>query len=135
MDEQIKQKLLEYASGLESAVNSATGLAEQEIPATIQQYLSFMFVEGLFWTTVFLIFIPVLWLVVFKLHKQSEKTIQKGKYWTEPEHDGLIFFSSGVGTLLSFILGIISLNWGIWTLKVLFAPKVVLLEKIVHLIN
>lgn len=135
MDEQLKQKLLEYASGLESAVNSSTGLAEQEIPATIQQYLAFMFVEGLFWTITFLVLIPIIWLIVFKLHKQSEKTIEKGRLWDEYDHNGLIFFSTGIGIILSFIMGTIGLNWGIWTLKVMFAPKVVLLEKIVQLIN
>ena len=135
----IKQKMLEYAEGLESFAQDAGNFAQEEIPLVIQEYLTWMFAESIFWILVCGFFVAIIWIIRSQLEKTSKVQIVEGSTnrgdWKIEDHTLVSFFSNIVSWVITAGIAAISFQWMVWAVKIWVAPRVVILEKVMDLIQ
>ena len=135
----IKQKMLEYAEGLESFAQDAGNFAQEEIPLVIQEYLTWMFAESIFWILVCGFFVAIIWIIRSQIEKGSKALILEGSTnrgdWKPESHAQFSFASNIVTWVITAGIAAISFQWMVWAVKIWVAPRVVILEKVMDLIQ
>lgn len=122
MNDQLRDKLIRYLDALEAATQKAGDFASAEIPEAIREYLMWLTIERFAFAIAFTI--PVIvWLIV---HGRIKAAMAKlDKYDLAPV--GLFYWMARVG-IYAFLIG--TLHWGLAGVKVVIAPRVVIVEEI-----
>jgi hypothetical protein len=133
MDEQLKSKLLGYLDGLEKSASKLSDSAVTEIPLTVQEWLQ--------WQAIYCFGGGVLWLGMMMAGLAIWYTAYRFIRWLldqkEREDDALVVVAGIVAGLIGTPLLCVGLVHAIWSfsdgVKVVVAPRVVILEKVAEL--
>lgn len=126
MSEELKSQLEAFISGMLTKAENATVWAEGEIPLLIQEWLSWLFVESAIHTVIF--FIPFVIITFFYVRTMR-------LLWNDSRDEALMIPASflyvilGGGTLVPTLINFLQ------AVKVIVAPRVVILEKGLSLIG
>lgn len=140
MNPDLQAKLVTYLDGLEKGAAKVGEFAEREIPETIREWLLWLAIERFTYAAAFLVVALVVYYVArwaarlaedsaIEDHKKKPENHQKE--YAPDLGAALIFrgFQVVVPTLLMFGVGYWTLNG----VKVLVAPRVVIVEKVAEL--
>lgn len=140
MNPELQTKLVAYLDGLEKGAAKVGEFAEREIPETIREWLLWLAVERFSYAAAFLIgaavayyffrfFARLLEDAAFEAHKKTPEAYQK-------EYGPDLGFAMCVRGMQIFIPAMLLIGFGCWVLqgvKVLIAPRVVIVEKVAEL--
>lgn len=131
MDEQFKAKLLSYMDKVEAGLQKGADFAEQEIPLAIQEWLMWLAVERFSYAAAFLGGAIVVGVMARKLWRQDFSVFDAA--------GGITFRASRIASLALWlifpILMAASFTWAMSGVKVLVAPRVVLVEEVAKLVK
>lgn len=131
MNEQIKEKLIEYLNYLETAAKSATDVAAAELPLVIQEYITWLQAECI----VFAIgTLAVVGLIIYAARCMVSYASIPNNLSADDS-----FFTTVAGNIIQVaasIIGLLLLSSNFMTLaKCYFAPRVVIIEKLMEMVN
>lgn len=131
MDEQFKAKLLSYMDKVEAAAQKVSDFAETEVPEAIKEWLTWLCVERFSYAAAFLVGAVVVGVVARKLWRQDFSVFDDAA--------GITFRASRIASLALWlifpILMAASFTWAMSGVKVLVAPRVVLVEEVAKLVK
>ena len=122
MDNDIKIKLLDYASKLESLGDKVSA----EVPQVIHEYLTWILVKNCVYSSLSLIGFIILMIVAGRLWKYSKETI-------DYDIKGLAVLAYVSISALSLLPFLVFTDSTMQCLKVIYAPRVVLIEEAARL--
>lgn len=130
VDEQLKAKLIAYLDKMESAATAVGDFAAVEIPATIREYLTWLAVEHATYAVMHLT--PLLiWLFLrTTLNGAITWADKSDAEWETPLPIGARFLKWGGLGFAFFHFNVMGVPHAMTSAKVVFAPRVVILEKV-----
>ena len=121
LNEEVKQKMIEYLQSFEAGVKTAAEFSAEQAPLVVQEYLAWIFFAKLAQCLLSLVALCVATYLGWKLSKKLY----------ESDRIGLYIFGPFVG----FVLSAFAIDGGYHAAKVAIAPRVVVLEKVSDIIG
>lgn len=135
MKEEFQKALLDLFNKSVVAIEKGATFLNDQIPDVVQQYLSWVLWSSALWASVFLIVIvaAVVLVVLIKPKDERDSTNPRATTYYNAWPEGRIFAAIMCGLVgaCSFFLMVLQVTY---IIKVLIAPKLVILEKIASMV-
>ena len=123
-----EEKLLEYLETMESGIEKAVDFSAEQAPLVIQEYLTWMFWESIIAGTALLLAAIGAWILLRIIYWATKEASQVDKEMARSIAWGIAFLANII------VLPFSGLNYMI-ALKVVVAPRVIILEKLAELVG
>jgi hypothetical protein len=130
MNDQLNEKLIEYLESIKETTENGITFASEQIPLVMQEYVSWVFWINSLYLSLWLI----AWVVLFTAGIIADRTLLKDREkYADPPPKWIVCIILGVVcSVLSFF---IIPEWAGKMIKTQLAPRVIILEKIEHMIK
>lgn len=134
MNPELQAKLVTYLDGLEKGAAKVGEFAEREIPETIREWLMWMAVENFAYGTLLLVGGVASYFVSRSIYRWASDQM-KGVQWMhrDPGHELAAAFGAVARVLAPVLLVSFSVPFFMKGVKVIVAPRVVIVEKVAEL--
>jgi hypothetical protein len=129
--EKLQEQVMEY---MKISINKIEDFAVNEIPPFIHEYITWKFYENLFPITLYVLFLLILTLVVYKFINPFWKWAFKS---SKDNGDPIYFMGPGITTFLITVVVLFAFPYDNIKncIQITVAPKVYLLEQVTNIIK
>jgi len=138
---ELQAKLVAYLGALEKGAEKVGDFAEREIPATIHEWLVWLAVERFAYAALFLVgmlvaFFGIRWLarLSYSTWDEFRKTEAYTKFQDDSNWNGWLALTI-LQVTATGLLSIGLIYWSMQAVKVIVAPRVVIVEKVAELVS